>query len=736
MRIAEVIVFAPIAHPLSYLIPEHLQWVIEPGSLVNISLGRTKKMGLVIGVKEGDPHALAYTLKPIVGTVYDVPITNETLIRLYFWISRYYICSLFSVLDAAIPTVIRKNIPLKLTTYLQLSPHIDGTIDAQKLPKQYEALEFLKKNSPIAKSQFLELFSRNILDALLRKNIIYETFRREERLAYSLPGLINPRAYDIQLTPEQLAVIRSVGESLERKAFRVHLLHGVTGSGKTEVYIELMRRVLEGGGSVLYLLPELALTAQVVEKIRSRLEGFPLWIWHSGLSDGERRDAWLGALEQGASIMVGARSALFLPINNLRLIIVDEEHESAYKQSENPRYHGRDVAVYRAQLEGATCLLGSATPSLESIFNTRFKNYQLESLTHRIDHRPLPPVHVVDMRHSLGETKRILSPLLLKKIGERVEKKEQTILFLNRRGYATTVLCKNCDFIATCPHCSLPLTFHRTINQCLCHFCSYRESLRGKCPKCGSPEIFHSGMGTQKVEQLVKELFPAATVARIDSDVMGKRHEFIHILNHFREGKIDILVGTQMIGKGLDFPKVTLVGLINADGSLNQQDFRANERTFQLLVQVAGRSGRGEYGGEVVLQTHIPGNETIFLAKNTNFEEFIAKELDLRKRFSYPPYRHIIHCNLSGIDPVTTEIFAKDFIRQLEGVFGENTADVEIRGPTLSPIEKIQDHYRYSVLIFTPSVSRICEKMSAFRQSITLPPAMTLCIDVDAQDFM
>jgi primosomal protein N' (replication factor Y) len=733
MLVAEILIFVPIDRPLRYSIPEALRFAISPGSLVNVFLGKTKRIGLVTHIKEIDPENFSYALKPIVNTIYDLPITNETLIQLYYWIAKYYICDLFSVIDAAIPQVIRKNIPLKLLTYLQLSSPLNISIDAKKLPRQYEALEFLRQNPLILKGEFLKKFSRNILDAFLRKNIIYEIFQREERIAYGDSGLINPEFRSIQLTAEQLQIVESVDESLRQKTFNVHLLHGVTGSGKTEVYIELIKRVLGRGGSVLYLLPELALTAQVVEKIRSRLEGFRVWVWHSGLSDGERRDAWLAALNNRSMVIVGARSAVFLPVDNLQLIIVDEEHESAYKQGETPRYHGRDVAIYRAKLHNAVCLLGSATPSMESFFNTKFKNYKLEILPHRIDRKQLPLVHVVDMRYEPPNA--VLSKLLLRKMTERLEKKEQVILFLNRRGYATTVFCKSCDFIAVCPHCSLPLTFHRTIGRLICHFCSYQEETHSKCPKCGSSEIFYSGMGIQRVEQMAQKIFPNAQIARIDSDIMGKKHEFIHILNDFRRGKSDILVGTQMIAKGLDFPNVTLVGLINADGSLNQQDFRANERTFQLLVQVSGRSGRGEAKGEVVLQTHIPGNEIIFLAKNNNFEEFMAKEFELRKCLRYPPFRHIINCNISGSDSKVAETFAqKTFAEQLGSLFSENV-DVEIRGPIISPIEKIQDRFRYTVLIFTANVSKICEKIYNFRQKIIIPPDITLSIDVDALDF-
>ncbi|MDR1590746.1 MAG: primosomal protein N' [Puniceicoccales bacterium] len=730
MLVAEVLIFAPIDRALFYAVPDALHGMVQVGSLANIIVGQSKKIGLVIALDEKNPATLSYPLKPILSTVYDIPIADATLIKLYFWIAKYYLCDLFSVIDTAIPSVIRKNIPFKLISCLQFASQNEPAIDKKKFPKQYEALQFLRRNPSIAKSEFLEKFSRNILEALLRKNIIYETFQRQERIAYGALDLLNKCSENITLTPEQTQIVASVTRSLASKIFNVHLLHGVTGSGKTEVYIELIRHVLNRGGSVLYLLPELALTAQVVEKLRSRFEGLPVLVWHSGLSDGERRDAWQGALNAASTVAVGARSAVFLPLNNLQLIIVDEEHESAYKQGEHPRYHGRDVAIYRAKLYDAVCLLGSATPSIESYFNTRFKNYKLEMLPRRIDRCQLPLVHVVDMRYE----KNVFSRLLIKKMEERLEKKEQIILFLNRRGYAPSVLCKCCDFIATCPHCSIPLTYHKTKNLLICHFCSYREALHSKCPKCGTIEILYNGIGTQRVEQMVNELFPQARAARIDSDIMGKKHEFIYFLSDFRRKKIDILLGTQMIAKGLDFPNVTLVGLLNADGSLNQQDFRANERTFQLLVQVAGRAGRGEISGEVVIQTHIPGNEIIFLSKNADYAEFSVSELKMREMFGYPPYRHIINVNLSGENLELLKLFSENFSKKLVDFLINDS--VEIRGPMVSPLEKLQNRYRYSILIFVRSVSKIVEKLQFFRSQLTIPSGIYLAFDVDALDFL
>ena len=729
MQIAEVALFNSFGKLLTYSIPEELISVVSIGSLVNVVVKNDKKIGLVLRIQKLEvlPN---YRIKPILSTIYDLSVTTPKLIELYQWISEYYLSPLSSVLETAIPKVIRKNIPMKLAVTLTLNEN-PIEIDSRKLPKQYEALVYLKEHNPIAKEEFLAHFSRNILDALCKKNIVIEQYHRVERQAYSQQIPTAKENDIVTLTPRQKQVAQTIVQSIENyPQFKTYLLHGVTGSGKTEVYIDLIRKVIAEGGSVLYLLPELTLTAQAIEKLRARFADIPILLWHSGLSDGERRDAWLGALEHPAALVIGARSAVFLPINHLRLIIVDEEHENAYKQEESPRYHGRDVAIYRAKLENAVCVLGSATPSLESYYNVQRGKFTLLELPNRIDQHVLPQIHIVDMRYERMPS--IFSRLLKQKLADRLEKKEQAILFLNRRGFAPTVICKQCDYVAYCPYCSVPLNYHSVSNKLKCHFCNYETDFLSKCPKCGASAIIYHGVGIQRVEQDLAQVFPNARIARIDSDVLVKKYAFIEILKNFREQQIDILLGTQMIAKGLDFPNVTLVGLINADSALNQQDFRANERTFQLLVQVAGRAGRGTIPGEVVVQTHIPGNETLYFAKNTNYSEFFQKELNTRKTFNYPPCRHLIAFYVAARNNQLAELFIKQVAKMLRDKMDQFPKNTEIRGPATAPIEKIQEKYRYVLFIFTPNVSALLRIIRPTLESIVVPKEITFTQDVDA----
>lgn len=732
MRIAEIAVFAAFDKLLTYSVPESLRFTISAGSLVHIFLGKNKKIGLVVSVHEDEALPL-YPLKPVLDTFYDTPVTNETLIQLYQWIANYYLADFYQVLETAIPSVIRKVVPLKLTTYLQFYESTKCVIDPKKLPRQYEALTFLQKNPLIEKSLFLKKFSRDILEALLRKNVLYETFKRELRQGYG--DLFLSKNGNVQLTQEQERVVQSIEKSLKARTFRVHLLHGVTGSGKTEIYIALIQKILQTGGSVLYLVPELTLTAQAIKKLRTRLGDLPIIVWHSGLSDGERRDAWFHVLTSPSTLVVGARSAVFLPINNLRLIIVDEEHDTAYKQEESPRYQGRDVAIYRAKLEQTVCLLGSATPSIESYYNATKQRYILEQLPNRIDQHPLPQVKIVDMRYEKAPALNPISRALKNAIIERLGKQEQVILFLNRRGFAPTVLCKQCDYVAMCPHCSVPLTYHQVTQKLHCHFCNYEEPKTTNCPKCGEQEIIYYGIGTQRVEQAIQEQFLQARTARVDSDILTKKYAFIDILERFQRKEIDILIGTQMIAKGLDFPDVTLVGLINADGALNQQDFRANERTFQLLVQVAGRSGRGEHPGEVIIQTHIPKNEVLYFAQNTDYRSFFEKELTIRRAFGYPPFRRILLFQIAGRNEQLAKFFAVELTEQLKTAFIEFPQHVAIKGPTNAAIEKIRDLYRFTIFIFTTHMTQLTTLLKAFLKKIKIPDGIILTTDTDAQNF-
>jgi primosomal protein N' (replication factor Y) len=453
-------------------------------------------------------------------------------------------------------------------------------------------------------------------------------------------------------------------------------------------------------------------------------------VWHSALSEGERLDGWLALASGEARIVVGARSAVFAPVRDLRLVIVDEEHEPAYKQDDTPRYHGRDVAVYRAMLAKAVCVLGSATPSVETVHNVRRGRYRLDELPTRIVDRQLPVMHIVDMRreYTAARTPSVLSRALVDKMRDRFAKREQVILFINRRGYSSSMLCPECGHVVMCPHCSVSLTYHRTDETLKCHLCGVVQPAPLVCPQCRSPKVRMRGTGTQKVEEHVRRLLRDARVVRIDTDTMGKHNRFREILGDFRTGKIDILVGTQMIAKGLDFPNVTLVGLVDADISMHVPDFRANERTFQLLVQVAGRAGRGDKSGEVVVQTFTPQADAIQFAKKADFEGFIEGEIRMREQYRYPPFRHLVHHQFRGDNAEKVLWVAEQWAKRAEAELGELA---EVRGPSPSPIERIENMYRFQVWYFTCQVTKAVPVLARLQREFPWPEGVVQSIDVD-----
>ena len=506
------------------------------------------------------------------------------------------------------------------------------------------------------------------------------------------------------LTPAQSAVLSDLFPRLDSGEFGVVLLHGVTGSGKTEIYLHLIARCLERGRSALMLVPEIALTPAMQSLFFSRF-GEQVALLHSGLTEKERDDAWWRVRRGEAKVVLGTRSAVFAPLANLGVVIVDEEHDSSYKQDETPRYHGRDVAVVRAQFAGAVGLLGSATPSLESYWNAREGKYHLVKLEERVGGRKLATVEVVDMRQEFRETHTQvpLSRKLKVEIEAQIRASAQTMLLLNRRGYSWFLLCRSCGETQRCVNCSVSLTYHRREHRLTCHYCGYSTDVPSLCPACGSEYLHYVGEGTEKIEQKFAELFPGARVARLDRDVARRRSEFLRVLSDFREGKIDILVGTQLIAKGHDFPGVTLVGVVSADIGLGLPDFRAAERTFQLVTQVAGRAGRGDAPGRVLVQTFYPDHYAIRLAAEQNFDGFFSKEMAFRRMMHYPPVTALAnvvaqHEKLDRAAQVAKEM--GDFFNRVEGQY----PGIKILGPGPAPLAKVERRYRIQYLL--KSVSR------------------------------
>jgi primosomal protein N' (replication factor Y) (superfamily II helicase) len=726
---------------LHYRVPESMAAEVRLGSLVRVPIGRRACLG-VVG-EEGPPKDFPVEkLKSVLQCVYPFPALRGELLRLSRWIAGYYGCNLDQVIEMMLPSAVRRGAAWKQEKLLEIAKAPDAAEMAalqRRAPQQAKLVAFLKTQlRPQPKPLVLRRLgvSAAVVKASVEHGWIAERAQRVERIAYDDAHASAEQVAQQPhvLNAEQANACERISTELASEKFGVTLLFGVTGSGKTEVYLRAMQTALEQGGGVVFLVPEVALTPQTVARLRGRLEaiapGSRAVVWHSHLSDGERLDGWYALASGDARIVVGARSAVFAPVENLRLVIVDEEHEPAYKQDETPRYHGRDVAVMRAKLAGATCVLGSATPSLESFSNAESGKYKLVQLRQRVDDRKLPHLDIVDMRIEVARARgaTTLSRRLVDAMHQRLERREQTILFLNRRGYSSSMQCVACGHVEDCPHCSIAMTYHRSDEQLRCHLCGHERAAPYACPTCKSPKIRWRGSGTQRVEEAVHRVVPRARVERVDADTMGKKNRFREILGKFREGKIDILVGTQMIAKGLDFPNVTLVGLIDADISMHVPDFRANERTFQLLVQVAGRAGRGDKAGEVVVQTFTPQAETIQFSRHADFPGFAAGELAMRKSFAYPPYRHLVHHLFRGPNPDKIRFFAEQWTKRVEKEIGSL---VEIRGPSPAPIEKIQDNYRWQVWYFTTQVTKVVHALSELRAKFEWPEDVIEVLDVD-----
>jgi primosomal protein N' (replication factor Y) (superfamily II helicase) len=506
---------------------------------------------------------------------------------------------------------------------------------------------------------------------------------------------IYEQSYDLKLTLQQKDALSPILEDLERARHNTYLLFGITASGKTELYIQAINLALKQGKSSIVLVPEISLTPQTTERFKSRF-GDQVSVIHSRLSEGTRFGEWQRANEGKARVVIGPRSALFSPVKNLGLIIIDEEHETSYKQEDAPRYHARDVAIRRAGFSDAIVVLGSATPSMEAYYNTKTGKYKLIRLTERILKRQLPKVKIVDMRRELARRKKVaaFSFVLQDELSKTIEKKKQAILFLNRRGFSTHMDCKKCGFVMECKRCKSVLVYHSDLRKLVCHYCNKKFDAPTICPSCKSSYIKFFGLGTQKVESELHLLFPSARISRMDTDATSKRGSHERILEDFKNGAIDILVGTQMVAKGLDFPQVTLVGVVSADTSLNLPDFRASERTFDLLTQVAGRAGRGDEASEVIIQTYAPTHYSIVCASRHDYEGFYEKEIVSRRFLGFPPYNRLIKFTFRSNKEEKTEKAASELVSRLKMLKG-----FKVIGPVPSPMVKIRGQFRWNVFI-------------------------------------
>lgn len=730
-----VIIDRGIRRELDYSVPETLADRIAIGSRVRVPFRDKSALATVLATLEKSD---AKGIRPIEALVGEAPTLSPSLLELAHWMSAYYCCPLETVMRSLLPQVIRRA---EVSWKKQLVVHPPEKIDNLELeklrkraPRQAELLdEIAKLNKPTPAAELLRKVSSDnqTLRALAKRDLIELREEAVERDPHGDEQFI--ATTNLELNAEQAAALKKIADALAApENAKPILLHGVTGSGKTEIYLQAIRLALERGRSAIVLVPEISLTPQTVERFKSRFAEMhdAVAVLHSHLSEGERHDEWYKIHSGRARIVIGARSAVFAPLKDVSLIIVDEEHETTYKQEEAPRYHARDVAVVRAKMEKCAVVLGSATPSLESYHNATTGKYELLALTQRVDDQQMPSIRIVDLRQERRKEKiaPILSEKLSQAIADRLEKREQTILFLNRRGFSTSLLCSNCGEARNCPNCSVALTFHRHMARLSCHLCGHTAAVPKKCPECGKDALIYAGFGTEKVESTVSQFFPKANVRRMDADSMTRKEAYRETLRNFRAGKIDILVGTQMIAKGLHFPNVTLVGIINADLALHIPDFRAGERTFQLLTQVAGRAGRGERPGEVFVQTYTPFSPSIQFARHHDFAGYFEQELEFRERCDFPPFKHAILITVRSAHEGRAKLSAETLVRRLkESLRSEFT----ISDATPAPLEKLQGQFRFHILLRGEAIMRLSRLVRETLDKLPLPEDVIASVDVD-----
>ncbi len=609
----------------TYSIPSVIKNKIQIGSRVKVPFGRTKIEGLIMGVKVQIDSDLK--VKDIIEVIDDEPLLNDEMINLGKFMSETYLCSLITAYKTMLPSALKFNknkTGIKTEKNIYIKEYKEVETRAER-----NIIEKLKENNKIKKS---EISNKKALNKLLELNIVEEV--KEE--IYRLDTNTKKEEPKI-LTSKQDMVFKKVIQSDDK----IHLIRGITGSGKTEIYMKLIENVIKSGKQAIVLVPEIAITTQLISRFR-KIFGRDIAVLHSGLNDGEKYDEWRKIKRGEVSIAIGARSAVFAPFSNLGIIIIDEEHESSYKQDNNPRYNTIDIAIERCKKHDSKLILGSATPSLESYARAKTNKYNLIELLERINKKELPHVDIIDMKDELKKGHSLLSRKSIEKIKDRIQKKEQIMILLNRRGYSNYVLCRECGIVLKCPNCDISLTYHKGSNIMRCHYCGYGTNKPNKCSKCNSSHIMLMGTGIEKADEILRDMFKDLRIIRMDSDTTSKKGMYEKIINDFNDHKYDLLLGTQMIAKGLDFDNVSLVIVLNGDYSLNIPDYRSSEKTFQLLTQVAGRAGRKDLDGEIIIQTFNPDHYAITLSKNHDYFNFFNKEMLIRKRMFYPPFCLIV----------------------------------------------------------------------------------------------
>ena len=739
--IAEVVVDLALDRSFDYLVPPELAGSVGAGSRVRVPFGRGERAGFVLAVK--DAPAFPGRLKALLGLDRNSTRLPANLIRLAEWMAEYYCCAAEHAVRALLPAAVRSGRireklvgKAEIVDRAQAADYLARHADDRRAALRLRVLNrMMESPGALVRSELLEQTGAgpSCLKTLARAGIIRLIDEALARSPFAV-GAVLP-SQPLEPTPEQRVCLDRIRDMLDRReSRRVMLIRGVTGSGKTEVYLQAIAMNLERGENAIVLVPEISLTPQTVRRFRARF-GDDISVLHSRLSDGERFDEWNRIRRGEVRIAVGARSALFAPFEKVGLIVVDEEHEDSYKQSEAPRYHARDVAVKRGADENAVVLLGSATPSLESYTNALKGKYLLCELLHRAESRPLPEVSVVDLRANGGSDDgkpSFFSQPLIEAVRRRLDAAEQTILFLNRRGYARKLECEACGYVAACPDCAAAYTYHRRHNILSCRYCGAMVPAPLLCPQCGNEKIRYVGSGTERIESQARALFPDARIFRMDSDTMRSgKHTHESVLNRFLSGGIDILIGTQMIAKGLHFPGVTLVGVLNADAGLVIPDFRGGERSFQLLTQVAGRAGRGDRPGEVIFQSFDPTHPVIEFARVHDFTGFAEYELEIRRQLHYPPYGRMIALHFDSPEEEEASRAAEECFNRLSAVAGKGTV---VSPPEPGYPERLRGRYRYLLLCRGENLARERRFIRDYVLKVKHPPTLTVSADVDVRD--
>lgn len=720
---------------LDYGIPSPLIATAERGSLVEVPVRGSLRRGYIIEIKDESNFSPVQPIAKILSR--EALITSE-LFELALWMSRYYCSPLRQVFKVMLPASVRRQVKPKQQLFVMRSKtreELSTLCESlrNKSPAQATILDaMLKVKKGILLTELLEAtqVSRAAVDALAKKGALLLDIVRVDR-----SPLLNEQYFKTKakhLNPDQASALEKIIQDMTTGHFATHLLYGVTGSGKTEVYIRALENALSSGKGAIILVPEIALTSQTIERFRSRFDD-KMAVLHHRLSDGERLDEWEKIRSGEARIVIGARSAVFSPVANLGLIIVDEEHEQTYKQSEEaPCYHARDVAVMRAKIVNCVALLGSATPALETYYNGVTGKYQLSKLQVRADAAHMPQFTIVDMKREFERNKGYtnFSELLLEGIKKRTKAGEQTILFLNRRGYHTTLFCQKCREAVSCTHCDTSMTFHLGDNRLSCHLCGFTHSPPPRsCPSCKTPDLMKfRGIGTEQVQKALHAILPDIRTLRIDADTTRHKGSHQKLLREFGSGKADVLIGTQMIAKGLHFPSVTLVGVLNSDSSLNIPDFRASETVFQLITQVAGRAGRGAIAGEVIVQTSIPENETIGLAAAQDYEQFYKIEIEVREAFGYPPFKSLAKFAFSGVNLERTRLSAEDLRYKLMKALPDT---FELLPVIPAGHARVKDRFRFQFIVKGPHIYTLNRAVDKAVQETSLPDGIRLLVDIN-----